>query len=295
MMSKSRSIDQSVPKSIRTKVTKAKSSDLLGREYPHKKKMERKEYESLKLDLQIELLKMNKWVKKGGRKVVILFEGRDAGGKGGTIKRFTEHINPRGARVVALEKPSRTERTQWFFQRYIKQLPIDGEIVFFDRSWYNRAVVEPVMGFCTPEETRIFLEEAPILEKMMIQSGIQLFKFWFSVSRPEQYRRFKSREMDRLKQWKLSPVDLDSLSKWDEYTKAIDQMFEYTDTPESPWHVVRSDDKKRARLNCMLHVLNALPYDNKDTSIVVAPDPRILGPAKTMYESFDEKQSKSKG
>jgi len=293
-MSNPVNIDQAVPKAIRIRVDKAKKGDILGWEYPHKKKMKRIEYEAKKLDLQIELLKMERWIKDRGKRVVMLFEGRDAGGKGGTIKRFTEHMNPRGARVVALEKPDRTELRQWFFQRYIRHFPIDGEIVFFDRSWYNRAVVEPVMGFCTPADTQLFLKHAPILEKMLIENNFIIFKFWFSVSRPEQYRRFKSREKDKLKQWKLSPVDLQSLSKWNEYSKAIDRMFEYTDTPESPWLVVRSDDKKRARLNCIMHVLNSLPYANKNKKVVDAPDPRIIGPAKTMYESFAEKQSARK-
>ena len=293
-MSKSTGIDKAVPKAIRRKVAGAKKRNTLGWEYPHKKKLNRKEYEAKKLNLQIELLKMGKWIKTSGKKVVMLFEGRDAGGKGGTIKRFTEHMNPRGARVVALEKPNSTELKQWFFQRYIQHLPIDGEVVLFDRSWYNRAVVEPVMGFCRPADTRLFLKHASILEKMLIENDIILYKFWFSVSRPEQYRRFKSREKDKLKQWKLSPVDLLSLNKWDDYSKAIAKMFELTDTPESPWLVIRSDDKKRARLNCMMHVLNTLPYKNKDKKLVVAPDPRIIGPAKTMYESFAEKKSRRK-
>ena len=287
-------IDQAVPKAIFSRVAKAKKRDILGWEYPHKKKLERDEYEAKKLDLQIELLKMERWIKDKGKKVVMLFEGRDAGGKGGTIKRFTEHMNPRGARVVALEKPDRTELGQWYFQRYIQHLPTDGEIVFFDRSWYNRAVVEPVMGFCTPAETRLFLKHAPILEKMLIENGFIIYKFWFSVSRPEQFRRFKSREEDKLKQWKLSPVDLQSLNKWNDYSRSIDKMFEYTDTPESPWLVVRSDDKKRARLNCIMHVLHTLPYPGKNTKVVRAPEPRILGPAKTMYESFAEKKSNTK-
>jgi len=290
-MSEIASIDQAVPKSIRDQVATAKRSKLLGWEYPYAKKMKREEYETTKLELQIELLKMENWIRSQGEKVVMLFEGRDAGGKGGTIKRFMEHMNPRGARVVALEKPTEPERGQWFFQRYIEHLPTKGELVFFDRSWYNRAVVEPVMGFCTKKDTEFFLEQAPVLERMMVQSGIRLYKFWFSVSRPEQYRRFKSRETDQLKQWKLSPVDLESLSRWDDYTRAIDRMFECTDTPESPWIVVRSDDKKRARLNCMLHVLHTLPYPKKNKSLVVAPDPGILGPAKAMYQSFMDKQS----
>ena len=293
-MSQETSIDDAVPESIREQVAKAKQNDILGWEFPYKKKMKREEYEATKLELQIELLKMENWVKRAGEKIVILFEGRDAGGKGGTIKRFMEHMNPRGARVVALDKPNDPERGQWYFQRYVEHLPTTGEIVFFDRSWYNRAVVEPVMGFCTEEENELFLKQTPLFEHMLIESGIRLYKFWFSVSRPEQYRRFKSRETDRLKQWKLSPVDEQSLSRWDAYSKAIDRMFEYTDNDEAPWIVVRSDDKKRARLNCMRHVLYTLPYPKKDEKLITSPDPGILGPAKKMYKSFAEKHPELK-
>ena len=284
------SIDDFVPESIVEQVARAKKSAILGWDHPHDKKMKRDKYEAAKLELQIELLKMESWVKSAGEKVVILFEGRDAGGKGGTIKRFMEHVNPRGARVVALDKPNDQERGQWYFQRYVHHLPTVGELVLFDRSWYNRAVVEPVMGFCTEEECNLFLKQAPLFENMLIDSGIRLFKYWFSVSRPEQYRRFKARETDRLKQWKLSPVDHQSLSRWDDYTTAIDRMFEHTDTSTAPWIVVRSDDKKRARLNCMRHVLHSLPYTNKDEKVIVAPDSGILGPAKKMYKSFAERQ-----
>jgi len=294
MMSDTTQIDQAVPKSVREQVDKAKKSQILGWEYPYKAKMKREEYEEAKLELQIELLKMENWVKAKGKKIVVLFEGRDAGGKGGTIKRFMEHMNPRGARVVALDKPTDKERGQWYFQRYIQHLPTTGEIVFFDRSWYNRAVVEPVMGFCTDKENQQFLQQVPLFEQMLIESGIILFKYWFSVSRPEQFRRFKSREVDRLKQWKLSPVDEQSLSRWEDYTKAIDKMFEYTDTKTAPWFVVRSDDKKRARLNCMLHLLHTLPYAKKNEKLVCAPDDGILGPAKKMYKSFAEKHPEMK-
>jgi polyphosphate kinase 2 len=294
MTSDTTHIDQAVPKSVREQVEQAKKSQILGWEYPYKVKMKREEYEEAKLELQIELLKMENWVKAKGKKIVVLFEGRDAGGKGGTIKRFMEHMNPRGARVVALDKPTDKERGQWYFQRYIQHLPTTGEIVFFDRSWYNRAVVEPVMGFCTDKENQQFLEQAPLFEQMLIESGIILFKYWFSVSRPEQFRRFKSREIDRLKQWKLSPVDEQSLSRWDDYTKAIDTMFEYTDTKMAPWIVVRSDDKKRARLNCMLHLLHTMPYSKKNEKLVCPPDPGILGPAKKMYKSFVEKHPEIK-
>ncbi len=256
--------------------------------YPYKKKMSVKEYEKRKKELQIELLKLQNWVKDTGQKVVILFEGRDAAGKGGTIKRFMEHLNPRGARVVALEKPTEVERGQWYFQRYINNLPTAGEIVMFDRSWYNRAGVEKVMGFCTPAEYLEFMRQAPELERMLVRSGIHLFKLWFSVSREEQFRRFQKRRKDPLKQWKLSPIDMASLDKWDDYTRAKEAMFFYTDTADAPWTVIKSDDKKRARINAMLHVLNNLPYDNKDDSVVTIPDPLIVGRTSDLYEE-DEK------
>ena len=203
---------------------------------------------------------MQNWVRQTGQKIVILFEGRDAAGKGGTIKRFTEHLNPRGARVIALEKPSEQEKGQWYFQRYIKHLPTDGEILLFDRSWYNRAGVERVMGFCTPEEYLEFMRQTPQLERMLVNSGIRLYKYWFSVSREEQLRRFHRRKSDPLKQWKLSPVDIASLDKWDEYTAAKEATFFHTDTADAPWTVIKSDDKKRARLNCISHLLSLIPY-----------------------------------
>ena len=213
------------------------------------------------LPLQAELLKAQNWVKESGEKVVVLFEGRDAAGKGGTIKRFMEHLNPRGARIVALEKPNERERTQWYFQRYIQHLPAAGEMVFFDRSWYNRAGVERVMGFCKPNEYLEFMRQCPELERMLVRSGIRLFKYWFSVTREEQRRRFGARETDPLKQWKLSPIDKASLDKWDEYTEAKEAMFFNTDTADAPWTIVKSDDKKRARINAMhaLPDLDALP------------------------------------
>jgi polyphosphate kinase 2 len=248
-------------------------------DYPYRTRLRRREYEAEKKKLQIELLKVQSWVKETGQRVVILFEGRDAAGKGGTIKRFTEHLNPRGARVVALEKPNDQERGQWYFQRYIEHLPTVGEIVFFDRSWYNRAGVERVMGFCSPAEYLEFLREAPEFERMLVRSGIRLYKFWFSVSREEQLRRFKSRRSDPLKHWKLSPIDLQSLDKWDEYTEAKTGMFFHTDTADSPWVVIKSDDKKRARLNCMRHFLNTLPYPGKDPHVARPADPLIVGAA----------------
>ncbi|NQW08796.1 MAG: polyphosphate kinase 2 [Alphaproteobacteria bacterium] len=246
-------------------------------EYPYKEKIKRKAYEAHKAELQVELLKVQEWVKTTGQKIVLLFEGRDAAGKGGTIKRFTEHLNPRGARVVALDKPTEAERTQWFFQRYIQHLPAAGEIVLFDRSWYNRAGVERVMGFCSPHEYLEFMRQAPEIERMIVRSGIHLFKYWFSVTREEQLRRFKSRDNEPLKKWKLSPIDRQSLDKWDDYTEAKEAMFFYTDTADAPWTIVKSDDKKRARLNCMKHFLSTLSYPKKDTHVVGHPDPLIVG------------------
>ncbi|MEE9381321.1 MAG: polyphosphate kinase 2 [Hyphomonadaceae bacterium] len=245
--------------------------------FPYKRKMRRDDYEEKKAQLQAELLKVQLWAKDTGRKFVLLFEGRDAAGKGGTIKRFTEHLNPRIARVVALEKPSDRELGQWYFQRYVKHLPTHGEMVLFDRSWYNRAGVERVMEFCTPNQYLEFMRQAPDFERMLVRSGIQLYKFWFSVTQDEQLSRFQSRELDPLKQWKLSPIDKASLSKWDDYTEAKEAMFFYTDTADAPWTIIKSDDKKRARLNCMMHFLSTLDYPGKDTDVVRAPDPLIVG------------------
>jgi polyphosphate kinase len=245
--------------------------------YPYKTRMRRLAYEREKALLQVELLKAQRWIEDTGQKVVMLFEGRDAAGKGGTIKRFMEHLNPRMARVVALSKPTDRERTQWYFQRYIEHLPAAGEMVLFDRSWYNRAGVERVMGFCSPAEYLEFMREAPEIERMLARSGILLFKYWFSVTQAEQLRRFGQREKDPLKQWKLSPIDKASLDKWDDYTEAKEAMFFYTDTADAPWTIVKSDDKKRARLNCMRHFLTSLPYVGKDRSIVHVPDPLIVG------------------
>lgn len=252
--------------------------------YPYKNLMSRKNYERGKYKLQVELLKLQAWVKETGQKVVILFEGRDAAGKGGTIKRFMEHLNPRGARVVALEKPSEVERGQWYFQRYVQHLPTAGEITLFDRSWYNRAGVERVMGFCSDEEYLEFMRQAPEFERNLVRSGVHLIKFWFSVSREEQRRRFKEREVHPLKQWKLSPIDLASLDKWDEYTKAKEAMFFYTDTADAPWTVIKSDDKKRARLNALRYVLHKLPYTNKDIQRLGSLDPLLVGRAHVVYE-----------
>jgi len=252
--------------------------------YPYKNLLSRKRYESQKYSLQVELLKLQAWVKETGQRVVILFEGRDAAGKGGTIKRVMEHLNPRGARVVALEKPSEVERGQWYFQRYVQHLPTAGEIVLFDRSWYNRAGVEQVMGFCTEAEYREFMHQAPQFERQLVRSGVHLIKFWFSVSRAEQRRRFKERELHPLKQWKLSPVDLASLDKWEDYTKAKEAMFFETDTADAPWTVIKSDCKKRARLNAMRYVLHRLPYTNKDIDNIGTLDTLLVGRAHVVYE-----------
>jgi len=252
--------------------------------YPYKNLMSRKAYEKQKYRLQVELLKLQAWVKETGQKVVIVFEGRDAAGKGGTIKRFMEHLNPRGAHVVALEKPSEVERGQWYFQRYIQHLPTAGEIVLFDRSWYNRAGVERVMGFCSNDEYNEFMRQVPEFERNLARSGIHVIKFWFSVSREEQRRRFKERERHPLKQWKLSPIDLASLDKWDDYTKAKEAMFFYTDTADAPWTVVKSDCKKRARLNALRYVLHKLPYTNKNIDRIGPLDPLLVGRANVVYE-----------
>ncbi len=252
--------------------------------YPYRNLMSRKSYEGHKYRLQVELLKLQAWVKETGARVVILFEGRDAAGKGGTIKRFMEHLNPRGARVVALEKPSEVERGQWYFQRYVSQLPTSGEIVLFDRSWYNRAGVERVMGFCTDDEYTEFMRQCPEFERNLVRSGIHVIKFWFSVSQKEQRRRFKERKSHPLKHWKLSPIDLASLHKWDEYTKAKESIFFYTDTADSPWTVIKSDCKKRARLNAMRYVLQRLPYTAKDTHHIGQVDPLLVGRANVVYE-----------
>jgi polyphosphate kinase 2 len=246
-------------------------------EYAYEDKLDHKTYEHRKLELQRELLKCQRWMEETGQKIIILFEGRDAAGKGGTIKRFMEHLNPRTARVVALQKPTERERTQWYFQRYVTHLPAGGELCLFDRSWYNRAGVERVMNFCSPTEYFEFMRECPEFERMLVRSGIRLFKYWFSVSREEQRRRFEARVTDPLKQWKLSAVDRASLDKWDEYTEAKEAQFLYTDTADAPWTVVKSDDKKRARLNCMQHFLSALAYSNKDCAIVTCPDALIVG------------------
>ncbi len=253
--------------------------------YPYRNKMSRRRYEAQKYQLQVELLKLQNWVKESGQRVVMLFEGRDAAGKGGTIKRFMEHLNPRGARVVALAKPTDDERGQWYFQRYVQHLPTAGEIVLFDRSWYNRAGVERVMDFCSDDEYLEFMRQCPEFERHLAHSRVHLMKFWFSVSQEEQRRRFMERRSHPLKQWKLSPVDLASLDKWDDYTKAKESMFFNTDTADCPWTVVKSDCKKRARLNAMRYVLHKMPYPGKDIARIGPIDPLIVGRANVVFEA----------
>jgi polyphosphate kinase 2 len=259
--------------------------------YPYDIKITRAEYEKSKRKLQIELLKLQAWAKESGQKVLIIFEGRDAAGKGGAIKRFTEHLNPRGARVVALEIPSDRERGQWYFQRFVQHLPTSGELVLMDRSWYNRAGVERVMGYCTPAEYHEFTRSAPEFERMLVQSGIRIIKFWFSVGKEEQHARFQARSTDPVKQWKLSPTDLASLDKWDAYTEAKEAMFFYTNTPIAPWTVVKSNDKKRARLEAMRWVLAQFDYPGKNTKVVGIPDPLVIGDPASVYDSGETSTS----
>ena len=256
--------------------------------YPYDVKLGRRDYERTKRRLQIELLKLQAHVRDTGQKVAVLFEGRDAAGKGGAIKRFTEHLNPRGARVVALSVPTQQEESQWYFQRYVAHLPSGGEIVLFDRSWYNRAGVERVMGYCSPTEYLNFMRETPEFERMLVHSGIHLVKLWFSVSRAEQAARFSARSLDPVRQWKLSPTDLASLDKWDAYTAAKETMFFHTDTGDAPWTVIKSNDKKRARLEAMRVLLSQLDYPSKDERLVGRPDPLIVGPAARVHEDDED-------
>jgi len=252
--------------------------------YPYAERLPRPDYEVLKRQLQIELLKLQNWIKDTGGRLVILFEGRDAAGKGGTIKRFTEHLNPRGATVVALEKPDERERGQWYFQRYVRHLPSAGEMVLFDRSWYNRAGVERVMGYCSEEQYQVFVEQAPQFEGLLVGDGTHLIKLWFSVSRSEQRTRFLIRRIDPVRQWKLSATDLASLDRWNDYTVAKEAMFKLTDTAVAPWTVVKSNDKKRARIAAMRFVLSRFDYPGRDDAVVATPDPLIVGPAAEVYE-----------
>jgi len=274
-----------IPPELTDRVSSAKNKKhIIAPTFPYDRVMKGSDYESQMELLQIELVKMQAWVKQTGERIVMVFEGRDAAGKGGTIKRFTENLNPRGARVIALAKPSETELGQWYFQRYVSQMPTKGELTFFDRSWYNRAGVEHVMGFCSPHDYLEFMRQAPEFERMLVRSGIRLIKFWFSVSREEQLRRFLWRADDPLKQWKLSPMDIESLGRWDGYTEAKEAMLFYTDTADAPWTIVRSDDKKRARLNAIKIMLKNLPYSAKDESLLEDIDPLIVGAADDIYE-----------
>jgi polyphosphate kinase 2 len=243
-------------------------------------KLTKKRYEAELLRLQGELVVLQEWAKAEGARVVIVFEGRDAAGKGGVIKRITQYMSPRAARIAALPAPTERERSHWYFQRYIAQLPAAGEIVLFDRSWYNRAGVEKVMGFCTPEEYQRFVHQCPIFERMLVEDGILLRKYWFSVSDEEQQRRFKSRLEDPMRQWKLSPMDLESINRWEDYSRAKDEMMAHTDIPEAPWYIVESDIKRHARLNMMAHLLSTIPYHDVRTRAISLPK----RPSSTGYE-----------
>ncbi|NJI60987.1 polyphosphate kinase 2 [Microbacterium oxydans] len=260
-------------------------------DYPYTKKLSTAEYEREKRLLQIELLKLQSHIKHSSERLLILFEGRDAAGKGGAIKRFMEHLNPRGARVVALDKPTDAERTQWYFQRYIEHLPSGGEIVMMDRSWYNRAGVERVMGYCSSAEYEEFMQTAPQFERMIVGSGIRLIKLWFSVGEAEQRRRFRRRGEDPVKQWKLSPTDVASIDRWADYTAAKEAMFFHTDTPTEPWIVIKSNDKKRARLEAMRCVLARFDYPGKDPLVAHAPDTRLVGRPSQIYDEGETPKS----
>nr|WP_319948022.1 polyphosphate kinase 2 [uncultured Shimia sp.] len=265
------------PEDIRNAIRRADKNDILDLDFPYSERLNRKSYESDLAKLQIELVKMHHWVKQSGARVSLVFEGRDAAGKGGTIKRIRENLNPRGARVVALSKPTETEQSQWYFQRYIDHLPAGGEITFYDRSWYNRGVVEKVFGFCTDDQRAHFFNQVPDFERMLADEGIYQIKFWLNVGRAEQLRRFLRRESDPLKQWKLSWIDVEGLKKWDAYSEAIQQTLSRTHTPEAPWTVIRSDDKRRARLAAIRTILHALPYAHKDTRALGEIDTAICG------------------
>lgn len=269
--------EKEAPESVRTAIKTAGKKDILDDSYPYNTRISSKDYEEDILDLQVELVKLQSWAQSSGARVAILFEGRDAAGKGGTIKRFRENLNPRHAKVVALSKPSDAEATQWYFQRYIQHLPSAGQITFFDRSWYNRGVVEHVFGFCTPNQRKHFFAQVNEFEDMLVDDGVILIKLWLNVGRAEQLRRFMKREADRLKQWKLSGIDVKGLSKWDEYTSAIVETLGKTHSKHAPWQVVRTDDKKRARLAAIRTVLAQIDYDHKDTKVVGSADPKLTG------------------
>ncbi len=265
------------PATVQDAIKRGEKGDILDPSYPHSERLARKVYDRELAALQIELVKLQAWVKETGQRVVIVFEGRDAAGKGGTIKRFRENLNPRGARIVALSKPSDAEKSQWYFQRYIDHLPSAGEIVFYDRSWYNRGVVEKVFGFCTDEQREHFFTQVGPFEEMLVDEGIHLMKFWLNVGRAEQLRRFMQREKDPLKQWKLSWIDVEGLKKWDEYSAAISETLTRSHSDIAPWTVVRSDDKRRARVNAVRHVLSALDYARKDAKSIGHLDPTVCG------------------
>ncbi len=269
--------DTEAPDEIRAAIAEAGKEDILDPAYPHSERMKRKAYEDQMAALQVELVKLQSWVKASGARIVIVFEGRDAAGKGGTIKRFRENINPRGARVVALSKPTEAEQSQWYFQRYIEHLPSAGEITFFDRSWYNRGVVEHVFGFCTPQQRERFFHQVTGFEEALVEDDVLLFKIWLNVGRAEQLRRFLARESDPLKQWKLSSIDVKGLSRWDQYTDAIGETLTRSNTASAPWTIVRSDDKRRGRLAAIRSVLHSIDYDNKDTAGIGPLDTLICG------------------
>lgn len=269
--------EHNAPDEIRNAVKRADKGDILSASYPHRERLSRKVYNSQMAGLQIELVKMLAWLRASGERVTVVFEGRDAAGKGGTIKRFCEHLNPRHAKIVALSKPTNAEQTQWYFQRYIDHLPSGGQITFFDRSWYNRAVVEKVFGYCTDAERDRFFRQVAPFEQALVDDGIHVIKFWLNVGRAEQLRRFLSREKDPLKHWKLSRIDVDGLKEWDAYSEAIDETLRRTHTDSAPWTIVRSDDKRRARLTAIRSVLQALPYDRKDAKALREIDPSICG------------------
>ena len=254
--------------------------------YPYEKKLKRREYEETLLKLQYELVKVQAWQQATGERIVIVFEGRDAAGKGGTINAFRSYLNARQAKAVALSKPSDIEQGQWYFQRYVAHLPTDGELIMFDRSWYNRAGVEPVMGFCSDAQHKKFLVEAPKFEDLLVEDGIHLFKFWLNVGQEMQIKRFHDRRQNPMKSWKLSPIDIKALSKWDDYTKARDMMMQHTHTQHAPWTIIRSNDKRRARINAMKHFLTSLNYDGKDEAAIGEIDPEILGQGPDFFNSF---------
>lgn len=269
--------ENDAPKSVRKAIQSGDKNDILSGTYPYEERLPRKIYEENLEALQIELVKMQAWIKESGKRVAIVFEGRDGAGKGGTISRFRTNLNPRGARIVALSKPTETEMSQWYFQRYINHLPAGGEITFFDRSWYNRGVVEHVFDFCTKEQRAHFFTQVNPFEQMLVDDDIHLFKFWLNVGQAEQLRRMLSREKDPLKQWKLSWIDVEGLKRWDAYSDAISETLTRTNTDEAPWTVVRSDDKRRARLNVIRTVLNGLDYTHKDVDAIGAVDSDVCG------------------